>query len=289
MQTQDPIPTVERLNLSVDTPLGSITIPVEVPTALIPVTAIVPLARHLSSQAQTFESQQAVSAGNTISCTKGCAACCRMLVPVSVPEAFLLYDLSQSLPPAEAERLNRQRQNTRVTLERGHLWTQLMEIAEWSTPLSDEQLDPINRDYFGLHVPCLFLENECCSIYDDRPSACRELHVTSPAEWCQEFDRKPVTPLPVMLRGSTILGLLWAELTNQPPRLIPLPVALDWAERHAHERAVARHGPALVESLMEQAYKLLWEQLPENTRQQLKDQSAKPSLPSEGGDTPRKL
>src|SRR3989442_10972831 len=61
-------------------------------------------------------------------------------------------------------------------------------------------------------------------------AACRELLVTSPAELCQDLVQNPVTPLPVSMRIGSILGLVWGTLTSSPPRLIPLPMALEWAE-----------------------------------------------------------
>ncbi|MGH7250913.1 MAG: YkgJ family cysteine cluster protein, partial [Nitrospiraceae bacterium] len=80
----------ERLEVAVKTPAGLLTTPVEVPTGLVPVTEIVPLMRRIGEQAQALEERRSIAAGKAVSCKKGCAACCRMLVPVSAPEAFAL-------------------------------------------------------------------------------------------------------------------------------------------------------------------------------------------------------
>lgn len=223
----------ERLDIAVTTPAGPVSATVELPDGFVPVTAIVPLLRRLGEQAQALEKQRVVAAGEKISCARGCAACCRMLVPVSPPEAFALRDLVAALPEARRQTIQRALEATTGRLEQAGLLPQLRQIAETDRPLADESLEPINRAYYSLKLPCPFLEQEACSIYEDRPSACRELLVTSPAEWCADMVTKPVRAVPVPLRVSTILGLLWSDLTGGPPRLIPLPLALEWADRHA--------------------------------------------------------
>src|SRR4030095_5401661 len=105
-------------------------------------------------------------------------------------------------------------------------------VAQADAPMSDEQLEPINRAYYALRHPCPFLEEEMCSIYEARPAACRELLVTSPAQLCNDMAENPVEPIPVPVRIGTVLGLLWSGLTGGAPRLIPLPLALAWGRAH---------------------------------------------------------
>ena len=255
---------VERLQVAVKTPAGLLTTPVEVPTGFVPVTEIVPLMRRIGEQAEALEERKSIAAGEAISCKKGCAACCRMLVPVSAPEAFALRDMIAKMP---AERRQATVMNVAAAgsrLERAGLLARLTEIAETSRQLSDEEMEPLNRDYYALRMPCPFLENEVCSIYEDRPAACRELLVTSPAELCQDMVNNPVRPLPVPVRMSTVLGLLWSELSGGPARLIPLPVALEWAERHAPEGARTWKGSSLFENALDK----VWRFLSKNSEQQ---------------------
>ena len=158
-----------------------------------------------------------------------------MLVPVSAPEAFGLRDMVAALPEARRDTIRGRLADATARLEQAGLLAQLRQVAETDRPITDEMMEPINRAYYTLKLPCPYLENEACSIYEDRPAACRELLVTSPAEWCQDMVNKPIRSVPVPIRVSTILGLLWSNLTVGPPRLIPLPLALDWADRHAAE------------------------------------------------------
>ena len=248
---------VERFEVALNTPAGRLTTAIDVPTGLIPITAIVPLTRRLGDEAAELEIQQTTETGQTISCRKGCAACCRMLVPLSVPEAFSLRDYVGQLSADRRTYLLNRLSDTKDRVKRAGLWDRLNDVAEASRPVSDEELDPINQSYYALRMPCPYLENELCSIYEARPAACRELLVTSPAELCQDLVQNPVTPLPVSMRISSVLGLAWGTLTNSPPRLIPLPIALDWAERHEEESRRTWPGSSLLDQVLDSMWRFL--------------------------------
>lgn len=248
---------VERLHVSVNTPAGEVHAPLEVPSGFVPVTSIVPSLRDLGERATALEQSRAEAGGRTISCRMGCAACCRMLVPVSPPEAFALHDVVQSLPESQRRQVQAKLEASRARLEETGLWARLTEIADTDRQLSDEDMEQTNRDYYALRLPCPFLENEACSIYPDRPAACRELLVTSPADLCQDIVKNPVRPIPVPVRIGTVLGMLWAELAGGPVRLIPLPVALSWAARHGEQRRRRWKGPELLEKAMDKVWRYL--------------------------------
>ncbi len=249
--------STERLDLSISTAAGPITTSVEVPDGFVPVTQILPLLRQLGRQAQALEQQKTAAAGQVISCARGCAACCRMLVPVSAPEAFALRDMVAALPQPRRDHIRRRLDETTALLEQAGLLAQLQQVAETDRPITDEMMEPINRAYFTLKMPCPYLEDEACSIYEDRPAACRELLVTSPAEWCQDMVHKPVRSIPVPIRVSTILGLLWSDLAGGPPRLIPLPLALDWAERHSVEHRAGWKARGLLDKALDTIWRFL--------------------------------
>ena len=248
---------IERFEVALNTPAGRLTTAIDVPTAFIPITAIVPVTRRLGDEAEQLEVLRTIEAGQSISCRMGCAACCRMLVPVSVPEAFALRDYVEQLPEDRRTHLLDRLRERKDSLKREGLWDQLNDVAEASRSVPDEELDPINRSYYALRIPCPYLENEMCSIYEARPSACRELLVTSPAELCQDMERNPVAPLPVSMRISSILGLVWGTLTDSPPRLIPLPMALEWAERHEEESRRTWPGPSLFDQVLDNMWRFL--------------------------------
>jgi Fe-S-cluster containining protein len=247
----------ERFEVALNTPAGRLTTAIDVPTGFIPINAIVPVTRRLGEEAAELEVRHAIEAGRTISCGKGCAACCRMLVPLSAPEAFALREYVEQLPPDRRTLLLDRLSETKNRMKHEGLWEPLTDVAEASEPVPDAELDPINRAYYALRLPCPYLENELCSIYEARPAACRELLVTSPAELCQDFVQNPVIPLPVPLRVSSILGLVWGTLTSSPPRLIPLPMALEWAERHEEEAQRAWPGSSLLDEVLDKMWRFL--------------------------------
>ena len=248
---------VEQFEVALNTPAGRLTAAIDVPTGFIPITAIVPVTRRLGDEAAQLEVRQAIESGRTISCRMGCAACCRMLVPLSAPEAFALREYLAQLPLDRRTYLLNRLSETKDRLSQAGLWDRLNDVAEASRTVPDEELDPINQSYYALRISCPYLENELCSIYEARPSACRELLVTSPAELCQDMAQNPVAPLPVSMRISSILGLAWGTLTSSPPRLIPLPIALEWAERHEKESRRTWPGSSLLDQILDNMWRFL--------------------------------
>jgi Fe-S-cluster containining protein len=248
---------VERFEVALNTPAGRLTTAIDVPTGFIPITAIVPVTRRLGEEAAQLEVRHAIEAGQTVSCRMGCAACCRMLVPLSAPEAFALREYVAQLPTDRRTLVLTRLSDTKDRLSQTGLWEQLHDVAEAPSPLLDDELDPINRAYYALRIPCPYLENEMCSIYEARPAACRELLVTSPAELCQDMVQNAVTPLPISMRIGSILGLVWGTLTSSPPRLIPLPMALEWAERHEEESRLTWPGASLLDQVLDNMWRFL--------------------------------
>src|SRR5271156_1796035 len=72
--------------------------PITVPTAPVPATEVLPALQGLVNAVVS-----AAEVGKTISCRKGCGACCRQLVPISCTEGERLLDLIDSLPAERRE------------------------------------------------------------------------------------------------------------------------------------------------------------------------------------------
>lgn len=250
-------PSHEHLSLSLQTPAGELNTSLDVSTSFIPITDLVPALRQLGEEALVLETQQAVRTGQSISCQNGCAACCRMLVPVSTPEAYDLADAIQNLPDSTRQKLQKKIDATKALLAQQDLLPKLLEISETEHPLTDAEIEPVNQAYYALRIPCPFLEEESCSIYEHRPAACRELLVTSEATLCQDIAHNPVQWLPVPLRMSTILGLLWSALVGGPLRFIPLPLALEWVTNHPSHETHRWKGKAILEEGLNQVCRFL--------------------------------
>ena len=251
------VPSVERFDIAVNTPAGRLNTVLDVPTGFVPITSIVPLTRRLGEEILKLEEHQSRTAGQTVSCRMGCAACCRMLVPLSPPEAFSLLEYVEQLPGERRAAMERTITATKTVLAEHSLLHRLQAVADADTPIPDEELEPINRAYYALRHPCPFLENEMCSIYEARPAACRELLVTSPAHLCDNLVENPVEPVAVPVRAGTVLGLLWASVTAGTPRLIPLPLALDWARQHRDTAGRGWAGSHLIDLMLDIMWRML--------------------------------
>ena len=115
-------------------------------------------------------------------------------------------------------------------LARAGILQQLSALAESSRPDSDEAIEPLNRACASECLP--FSGQWACSItmIDRQPAG--ELAVTSPGCRLSGHDESDNPGrFPLRFASSTALSLLWADLTP-PHRLIPLPLAIDWAKRH---------------------------------------------------------
>ncbi len=262
----------QPLNLSMQTISGELEAHVTVPTGFIPITEVVPVVRSLSEQAQGLEVAKVVHSGNDISCKKGCSACCQgIMIPVSPPEALALAQMIDDLPGEHRERIERRLTSTWERLTESGMLGPLQDLAESPRQRSDEDIDPINRAYYALRLPCVFLENDSCSIYDHRPAACREHMVTSQADLCQNMEKNLVRELPVPFRAGTILAILWSEMFGGPVRLIPLPVAFQWAKKHRPFLSQRWNGLEIFDKALEAMAKFISQALSRSAEQNSKN------------------
>ena len=247
----------ERFEISLNTSAGQITTAVDVPTGFVPITSIVPLMRRLGEEAQALEVVRLAEQGRVPSCQKGCAACCRMLVPLSAPEALAVRNWVRSRSEEEQSRIIARFAEAKVQLLAKGIWQQLSRLCEASDHSSDEALDELNRKYYALRMACPLLEEETCTIYDERPAACRELLVTSPAERCEDLIANPIDTIVPPIQMSTVLALLWQDVTNTSTRLIPLPLALEWADSRAGTNEPMWKGTQLFDQALDTVWRFM--------------------------------
>jgi Fe-S-cluster containining protein len=219
-------------------------IEVTVPTAPVPPGAILPVFRVLSAAIEAVVASGLEEQGKRISCRAGCGACCRQLVPITKIEARYLAELVHSLPePRQTVIRSRFAEVIRRLDAAGILET--LRNHEWVAPESREKL---GLTYFGLGVPCPFLENESCSIHEDRPLICREYLVTSPPEHCATPASGQVEGVKPLARMSRFLAQLAESEPPGPGSWVVLPLALEWAASHPDDSPV-RPGPEWVNAL----------------------------------------
>jgi Fe-S-cluster containining protein len=152
-------------------------------------------------------------------------------VAVSAPEAFHLADLVAGLDPGPREEILGRFAAAHAAIEVAGLAAGFAALLD-GTSTTEGRMTLASR-YFLAHVDCPFLRDEACTIHPDRPLTCRDLNVTSPAEWCSTPGLGVLrrVPTPPLLSGP--LARLTAKLTGRPAEFVPLLHALRYAEEHA--------------------------------------------------------
>ncbi|WP_368030326.1 YkgJ family cysteine cluster protein [Arcobacter sp. s6] len=90
-----------------------------------------------------------------IACSKGCSHCCNTRVEITEPEAVFIYSYIK-------DNLNQEQQNA--------IFSKIKEITNITSQMQTTD------DHIKLQIPCIFLNNQICSIYEIRPFICREFH-----------------------------------------------------------------------------------------------------------------
>jgi Fe-S-cluster containining protein len=192
-----------------------------------------PLMRALDDGAIALAVRRTEATGRSVSCCKGCSACCRAQpVPVTPAEAYALLRLVESLPEPRRTAV-RERFADRVSrLEASGLHDVYLRRGG---SLTAEQARDVARRYFGLALVCPFLEDDACGIYPERPFVCRQYLVTSPAELCRDPFTNPVEPIPMPVAAAGAALQTAEDLLGTPQYTVPLVLALEYAEAHREE------------------------------------------------------
>lgn len=204
--------------------------PIAVPSGPVEAAEIVPALQGLVNAVV-----EAAEAGKTVSCRKGCGACCRQLVPVSRSEGERLLKVVDTLPAERREALTARFAAAETAIESAGL--------DRRQGRSDREL---SAAYFALGQPCPFLEDESCSIHAERPLICREYLVTSPAGLCAGPSQEGVTPLAVPKVSLAARGL-----QDEADDWFPLALLMAWS-RTRPRPGTRRSGPEWVQRFLRQ-------------------------------------
>jgi Fe-S-cluster containining protein len=211
------------IELELQTRLGRLSAKVPVPPQGIRLSEVAMSVMGVADQLVEAAIKSEAAQGKQVSCRKHCGACCRQAVPVSVPEAFMITEVVMSMPPdRRAVVLSRFEQALKRLEREGFGQRSLMSGA------SMDEVQKLGLDYFRLGLACPFLEDESCSIYAQRPSACREYLVTSPASFCSDPGANPIVPVPIGASLTEALSNFAASVLGGPPFVLPLVTALSY-------------------------------------------------------------
>jgi len=192
---------------------------------------IVPLAHTISARIADIVIARNRRVGIDIVCRKGCAHCCKNLVPLAVPEAFRLKEYIYSMPRDQRDAMLR----LCLLAARDILAEELPEFFASQTATDSIDglafLSDLSRWYVSLGVCCPFLSENICTIYENRPLACRDYFVHGGGSVCANADvaTEPVKmPVPMV----EVLGQLAGELEDDDIEAVILPLTPVWCEQN---------------------------------------------------------
>ena len=214
-----------------DTASDSVGLTLDVPAHPVPARDVLPALHAITDAAVHHAITRIEAHGERPSCTPGCSACCRQLVPVGAVEAQAIADLVDKLPHGRREVVRSRFADAQARLA---AWQHRAALDNIDRPSGTSSYD-LGVDYFRLGIACPFLENDMCSIYADRPLACREYMVTSPAARCAHQDDPAVVIDAVP--GANASQALVQLADDDALRRMPLTLALSWAAAHAPDSA----------------------------------------------------
>lgn len=178
--------------------------------------------------------ERSAAAERPNSCKPGCDACCHQLVVVSPLEAHSIAVYLRTHPEVAAAFHRRLAAWRESVAANPAVAGQLAEFQEAAGYVDAEAGGKLEETYWNAGLPCPFLHESRCTVYPVRPFACREHHVVSPPELCS-LDPDRSEPAPTLLQYRTLAGWIGSRAFFLPDLLIPLPLAVDYAEANAEE------------------------------------------------------
>lgn len=217
-----------ELVLDLATAMGTSRVTLRVPEGPLTLAALVPFAQALTGTLVERAVERQEAEGRTISCRAGCGACCRQLVPLSIPECFALADVIVAMDEPRRDAILARFDALEARVAKTGLLPALEAAARGET--TDAQ--DLGFRYLALGIPCVFLEEESCSIHPERPTACRDYLVTSPASHCASQGKLPLFKVPTPVLLSEVLARVTARLLGEPPVVVSMTVAMGWVDSH---------------------------------------------------------
>lgn len=192
---------------------------------------VVPVAREVASRLARSAGRHIAG---TVTCVKGCSACCKYLVPLSVPEAFRLIEDVQAMGAGRGDK-------TRTAFA-GAADRLLRSRPPELRQAHDSDAETIGRWYSGLDITCPLLDGDLCGSYAERPIACREHMVHTASADCVGFnpDRGSAVRLPFSV--LEVLCELSGDVEGEDSEAVMMPIAIEWAR--LRPRRAERTWPA---------------------------------------------
>ena len=145
------------------------------------------------------------------SCRAGCTRCCQQLVPMTPVELEALANAVQRWPSDQRQQIAKA-----AARQAEHFaFLGLVDLLEDAPP---GELGTVAAAWAEQRVDCPLLIDGLCSVYEDRPLACRAQLVTSEPAEC---DRDHGRVVPLQLDGPGVVREL-ADETHEAITFLPL-------------------------------------------------------------------
>lgn len=192
---------------------------------------LIPAAREMADRLVEQMTASLEAQTHKVSCCAACSACCEYLIPLSPPEALALWQDLLALPGPKREQLVTRFLNLMKRMEQNPI-----------PPLNgldkNQLLETLSDWYMSLDSACPLLEKDLCSVYEQRPIACRECLSILPPEYC----KNPVAAIGQRVQAPFSVAESLYETTGillgQPPESVILAALPNWIETQseAYER-----------------------------------------------------
>ena len=233
--------TIETVDFELDILGRTANFRIDITQEQVELADIVPLARTLSTKLTLIVLDRLRENGKIVSCRKGCSACCSYLIPLSVPEVFRLRKELLAMPTERATVVLESCFEAAKTI----LSKRLERFdAEGLAGNQQSQIDRLSKWYTELKLACPFLLDDLCTMYEQRPLACREHIVTGSLVSCkaEEAGEPEVVRMPVSVIEA--LAQLTAVLESSNVESVMLPLAAPWVQNNIQRSK--RTWPAVI-------------------------------------------
>lgn len=127
--------------------------------------------------------------GETITCHKGCSYCCSQYIGGTLQEVeaivYYLYNhetILNSFIKKYPEWRAKVRENEAVFTRVAETFNET--FSSGRTLKNRQAYLEATKAYLNLNIPCPFLNDDICSIYEVRPWPCASVVAVTPGEWC---------------------------------------------------------------------------------------------------------
>jgi hypothetical protein len=145
--------------------------------------------KAVNEQIYRQQLEEANKSGKTITCHRGCSTCCSQYVTASLQEceAIVNYLYNHERKFSSFIR-NYRKWKSKIDEQKNFLENFHKAYAEmWEagfTPESRRKVEELGAAYARFKIPCPFLKDDACMIYDIRPLVCSCQVALTPAEYC---------------------------------------------------------------------------------------------------------